>query len=387
MRYRHLILFQVSLTFLFFLLPTPEARAERFFLDASRAEETLASLVRPRLYGDEWLNIIRGLRNDTYTIQQGDNLWQISSRQFGDPFLWRKLWQVNSFLSNPHDLDVGQILKYYRVGAEEDIPTIRVPVTRLIPAGSGGDLDSDSLVRPTLKNRFRPSMIVVRDDEVLGEISGAYTVKSMLGELDELYLDLYNAEQVRIGERFAVVRIDKDLQDVGGDDLGGELVRLVGEVEVSALGESLAKAQLVSQFGLVSRGDRLVELQKVVEWNAFFNPPDDLTARVVIGEMVYKKIYGQGDLVLLNKGAADGMRPGQVFRVFRDMDPLTKSRWDVEPDFKGEIQVVYTKEVASIGYILRNKTPIFVGDTIIPSQLFPDPPPPPRRTYTSINIE
>lgn len=375
------------------LLAVP-ARAEspryRYYLDASRAEEILAGLVRPRLYREQWLDIVGGRQNENYTVRRGDTLWGISTREFGDPFLWRKLWQVNDYLPNPHDISSGQILKYYREGSDvapEKI--VRVPLVRLSPGGAA-DLESDTIFNSPLRNRYHPNLIVAKDQDFLGEISGGYTVQETFAELDEIYLDLYNADQVRIGERFAVARQDRELTERGiglGTTIVGTLMRLVGEVQVIGLGENLAKAEIRSMSGTMQRGDKLIDLQKAVKWSAIYNPPDNFTCRIVMGDTPDRKIFGQGDLVLLNKGSEDGMKQGYLFRVFRDTDPRTESPRDVEPDFSGEVQVVYVSDLASIGFLLRNKTPIFVGDTLIANQLFADPPPAPKRPLQTLILD
>lgn len=382
-------MFRFCLPLALSLLLSTAAHARRYYLDASRAEEILSGLVRPRLYGDQWLDIIGGRKGDNYNVRRGDTLWGISRREFGDPFLWRKLWQVNDFLSNPHDISSGTILNYYREGSEppED-KVIRIPLVKLIPGGAS-DLDADSILNPDIKNKYRPNILVVKDEDVLGEIAGAYTVQESFGELDEIYLDVSNSDEVKIGDRFAVARYDRTLQDVSteGTPIIGNLMRLVGEVKVVSLGENLVKAEILGMQNAMQRGDRLIEIQKAVKFSAIFNPPDNFTCRVVMGEFTERKIFSQGEILLLNKGAVDGMREGYLFRVFRDTDPRTGSPADVEPDFSGEVQVIYVSELASIGYIVRNKEPIFIGDTLIPNQLFADPPPPPRRELQVLTLD
>lgn len=361
-------------------------RKYQYYLDASRAEEILAGLVRPRLYQNEWLDIVKGAKDEQYTIRSGDTLWGISGREFGDPFLWRKLWQVNSYLSNPHEISVGQMLAYYR--ESDQPPTITVPVVKMSASGLN-DLDDDIISNRSIRNRFIPTLMVLSDQEILGEISGSYSHRTSFAETDEIYLDLFNADTVRIGDRFAVVRFDRTLQDQSspGAPALGSLVRLVGEVAVQSLGEKLVKAEIAKMYNTIRRGDRLIDAQKAINWSAIFNPPEDLTAQVVMGEEPEKVSFSQGDLVLLNKGIDDGMKPGFLFRVFRDTDPVTGSRWDVEPDYKGEVQVVHTGELSSIGVVLNNKEPLSTGDTLIANQLFADPPAPPRRPRQTFEFQ
>ena len=47
-----------------------------------------------------------------YRVRTGDNLWVISERFFGTPYLWPKIWQLNAYLGNPNILEPGMILKF-----------------------------------------------------------------------------------------------------------------------------------------------------------------------------------------------------------------------------------------------------------------------------------
>src|SRR3989304_8078555 len=68
--------------------------------------------------------VLPGLTQDTketegvYTIKQGDTLWDISSRFLKNPFLWPKLWQRNSYITNPHWIYPGNPI---RLSAFEEI--------------------------------------------------------------------------------------------------------------------------------------------------------------------------------------------------------------------------------------------------------------------------
>ncbi len=371
-----------------------EARRYRYYLDASRAEEILASLgTRQRLYDDQWVRIIGDERKDgKYKVRRGDSLWNISGRQLGNARLWPKMWQVNPYLTNPHEIEIGQLLRYYNGDASDRDPAaIRIPMVKLLPGGSGSanNLDNDSFFNRTLKNRFRPKLIVVADEEILGEISGAYTEGDWLNIHHEIYLNFFQANTVRKDDVYAIVRFERSLVDSteSSRPVIGSLVRVVGEVRVIGFGENLVRAEIKSQFDVVKRGDSLIRTLPPVSTSAYFNPPSEMTARIVTGADAERSQFAQGEVVLLNKGADDGMKEGYVFRVFEDVDPQTKKRYLVEPSYKGEVQVVYVSKLASVGYIVRNRTPLAIADTLIPTQAYVDPEPPPSKSVKTIELQ
>lgn len=345
----------------------------KYYLDANRAEDVLAGIaLRRPLYDDEWLSILgTNRKGQTYTVLRGENLWGIAGKIVAEPRYWRKLWQLNPMITNPHELEAGQILKLYYEGQEGRGTSIRIPILKLTQGGFN-DLDNDSVVNVDIKNKFRPKILVVSDDSVLGEVSGAYTEKEAFHQIDEFYLYFYENPEVKPGDRFSLVRFERVLADntQPGAPTIGNVARLLGDIEIIGKGEDLVKAEIKSMYGAIRRGDKIVPLTPTIPMSAGFRPPDDLETRIVMGEEVERKSFGQGEMILLNKGTADGMRMGYLFRVFRDQDPLTRRRRDVEPDYKGEIQVVYTGELSSVGYIARNSDPIYIGDTLVPEQNF-----------------
>ena len=37
-----------------------------------------------------------------YTIVPNDTLWDLSNRYYGDPWLWPKIWELNTYIEDPH---------------------------------------------------------------------------------------------------------------------------------------------------------------------------------------------------------------------------------------------------------------------------------------------
>lgn len=343
----------------------------RNYLDANRAEEVFAGIaLEPRLYDGRWLDIVGERRGNQYSISRGDTLWDISAREFGNPRLWRKLWEVNSFLTNPHELTSGQLLKYYREGTGDEAP---IPLVRLNPPGRNyTDIDNDAFISQTFVNRFTPDLLAVRDDEVVGEIRGSYHEGKQLDGTEKIYLAFARPSDVQQGNRYAIIRLIRALGTAPGGRVPlGNLVRVVGRVRVTALGDQLAEGQIEEQKDLIERGDGLVTIPSPLPAERpIYNPPKELSLRVLESDEARVLGYKEGEVVILDKGASDGVELGLVFRVFHDQDPVTKRRDDVEPISKAEVQIINVSEGRSLGYILSAKLPVAKGDTLIPQQAF-----------------
>ncbi|HTU60180.1 MAG TPA: LysM domain-containing protein, partial [Polyangiales bacterium] len=47
-------------------------------------------------------SVYRKPTQEFHTVHQGDTLWQLSDRYFGDPYHWPELWSYNPEITNPH---------------------------------------------------------------------------------------------------------------------------------------------------------------------------------------------------------------------------------------------------------------------------------------------
>lgn len=373
----------------------------RYNLDPLTAEELLASLViKPRLTDKQWkavltakLNSRRGLASPvtdrTHRVLGGENLWRISRKTLGSPWYWPKIWAANLDITNPHEIEIGRLLAYYRGGETE--PTI--PLIRLIPVGDGKatTIENDTFLNNELKNRFRPPVLIVTDDDaIFGEIRGSYTQRNALYVHENIYVESYENAQLKQGQRFAVIRKEKTLRDgtlLGGRALG-ELARVVGEIEILRVEEELCVAEVKEVVSTMKRGDMLVAVPPSYEMSgAWIEPPDDLQAKIIQGDESEYSMMGQGQLVLINRGTYEGMQPGFKFRVVRDRDPVTKSRNDVLVDYKGEVGIIASSKSASVGFVIRNDEPIVMGDLLVPAQRFPNRPPPPKRPINVLEVD
>jgi hypothetical protein len=388
MKQRFPLLFPI---FLAFCLPqgSEAARKYRYTLNPHRAEEILAGIsLNGPTPTEKWVAILGGKKNESYTVQSGDNLWGIAHRVTGNPRLWPKLWQTNAGITNPHELSVGQVLSFYRESAESR--GFEIPLIRLIPNRPGAvtDLDSDSVINITTKNQFRSSFMVIDEQEFLGEITAASGHGEWVAELEFVYLKLNTEEAPVTGTKYSVVRVDRDIVDKTTSERTalGTLVRLVGEIEVLSNGDGLGRAQVNRHNEVIRRGDKLISLREPLKSHPIVHPPEELTPRIVMGEIEGAEFFTQGQVVLLNRGENAGVKEGQLFRAVIEKDHLTGEKSGLMRDQKGEVQVMSVGPLSSVGLILRCRHPLTVGDELLAAQLFPENPPQPKRELTEIEL-
>ena len=77
-----------------------------------------------------WDEIVGERRQENYSLQSGDTLWDISDTFFGDGLFWAKLWSQNGVIENPHMILRGKGIRFV-AGTESDAPAIGVMDVRV----------------------------------------------------------------------------------------------------------------------------------------------------------------------------------------------------------------------------------------------------------------
>ncbi len=96
--------------------------------DVGREEKELlevAKNMQGKIPVNEWKEIASVSSKSSYTVVRGDWLWKISQRIFGSGFYYSKIWSLNPYITNPHEIEPGMILSF-STGSANSLPSISV---------------------------------------------------------------------------------------------------------------------------------------------------------------------------------------------------------------------------------------------------------------------
>jgi hypothetical protein len=94
---------------------------------------------------------MRGDHPETYTVQKGDTLWDISAKFLDKPWLWPEIWQANPQVKNPHRIYPGDVLSLAYVNGQ---PRVEVAMDGGPQVRAGEPVDTVPLseIEPWLKH-------------------------------------------------------------------------------------------------------------------------------------------------------------------------------------------------------------------------------------------
>ena len=341
---------------------------------------------------------------DNYTVKSGDTLWAISGIFLKSPWRWPELWGMNlEQLRNPHRIYPGQVLYLEKADglarlrlAQGDTGRPPTETVRVSPRTRITSLADTSLptLQPHLIEPFLAEPVIVGEGELelAPRIIAAPEERVLLTRGDRAYVrgrtgtPLLERDPRRIDE-YRVFRSARALKDpLTGAVLGFE-AQYLGKAEL-VRSESIqpvvnragkeeptvvpATIDIVGAKEEMRVGDRLLP-----------EPPRQLVSYVprapqgtvegsivsVYGDAV--ALAGQSQVVVINKGTADGIESGHVLAILKDgrrfedrSQAEDRSQVKLPDERNGLLMVFRPFERLSYALVLEISDVVRVGDRV-----------------------
>lgn len=109
-----------------------KSKEQEAIFEVGRLEKELLEMAKNmqgKIPNDEWTEIAGDSSTGTYEVVSGDWLWKISKNIFGSGFYYSKIWALNSFITNPHEIEPGMILSF-STGSDNNLPSLELQRAR-----------------------------------------------------------------------------------------------------------------------------------------------------------------------------------------------------------------------------------------------------------------
>lgn len=325
------------------------------------------ALSMPLALADE---LLRADHPDQYTVVKGDTLWDISARFLRTPWRWPDIWYVNPQIANPHLIYPGDILELVYVDGKPQLrlrrgplklsPTVRsTPWDGAIPT-IPVDAIGPFLTRPYVMDKDQldkaPYVVAFADEHILGGAGQKAYVRS-IDQVDPT--------------KFEIVRPGGPYKDAGTGEILGYEATYIGSSELQRTGDP-ATVFINNTDVEAIIGDRLIPAgdEKATANFTPHAPPMPIEGAIISVLNGVSQI-GQYNVVVLDRGARDGLKPGSVLRVdqrgevIRDV-VTADSRDTVQlPDEEAGLLMVFrTFERVSFGLVMHATRVMHVNDKV-----------------------
>lgn len=399
-----------------FLIPKVVFAADlpdhRFEENLDRVYESLAEPMSQ----DDWNDIIQnGGGVDEYEIRPGDNLWDVSRTIFGTGFFWPKLWQLNSEITNPHDIQPGSKLSFLEQGLEapvlleaeiEERPALTreeeialtedellelkwvepelppgKPVRRVmdqIPpsffdwASRGDELPDVGKVESSSANIFKLKKYYTQHIVTDVPIESVGLVKATdergsttAGFYQYVFIQL--DAPANIGEEFLVLLETDEIKYAKNDDIKkARSVEVQGKIKIVSLVDEVKKsykALVVKSFRPLDVGAKVVRSDfYYTDWSEKGSYLD-VEAKIFGGRYdANREVLGMGSIVYLDKGIDEGLEKGKLLNVLRSNKARGIEAGIGDAPKIGSIRIIHASKGVATGVVIDSDEVIQPGD-------------------------
>jgi LysM repeat protein len=300
---------------------------------------------------------------NTYIVRSGDTLSGIAGELLGDANRWSELLEANPQITDPQLIYPGDALVVPGLPAEKPADAIAVssgsevkesekvfvedppelPVEVVTPADIGEEDSAfgmeDEVRIPVINSHTYQASGYIATALPETAVVASVADKITLGQGDEIFLGTIADE----GTMFTIVRpVRKVYHPRTQEDLGW-LIRVLGWAEVNCPGETSSRAMLGQTVDSVQIGDLALPFdpEDVLEQNIIGPRQSTFCLEkaeegLIVATQEPRLTQGEGDVVFLDRGEAEGVKPGDMFVVYRDVPP-------------GNIEVIAQLQVIRVG--------------------------------------
>ena len=322
----------------------------------------------------------------TYIVQEGDTLWDISSMFLRDPWFWPEIWFKNPQVENPHLIYPGDTLAIVYVGGERRIQLLSrgeqgsvlaqteggLKIVKVNPRVRTQSIDATipSIPIESIRHLLERPMII--DEDTLND--SAYVLSSLDNHLvnsinDKLYVRKLDTTK-GIG-RYHIYRPNRPLFDPITNELLGYEALYVGESRLLLRGDP-ASVRVTNSEREILRDDRVIPMDNSSFERDFFpKPPSSDVSGEIVALVNSISKSGAFQTIAINLGNRDGVESGNILRIRRNGD-VVPDKNEKDPQFTvklpdeqiGMAMVIRSFEKMSYALIMEADMPISIQDYV-----------------------
>jgi LysM repeat protein len=322
---------------------------------------------------------------DSYVVKRGDTLWGIAKVFLRDPWFWPEIWQVNKQIQNPHLIYPGDTLRLVYIDGRPRVTLQRGTMergdsARVLPRVRSEPLESAVTTIPyatVAAFMSKPSVLANEQIKSAPYVFATRDSHVVISNGDTLYARGFQSP-AETGTHYNVVRVGDALRDPDDNRIVGYDGIFTGSGHVTRGGDP-ATLIMTESSRETEPGDKLFAGGVDVPLDFIPSSPRVKINGRIMAVSDGVTIIGQYQVAVINRGARDGLAPGNVLAVLevggyvRDtvdkgylggMSRLGAKNVRLPDERTGTFMVFKTFEEISYGLIMEAKDIIRVQDLV-----------------------
>jgi hypothetical protein len=317
-----------------------------------------------------------------HVVVRGDTLWGISARFLKNPWKWPDVWGVNKdAIRNPHLIYPGDVIILDLTGA--------TPRLRLEGEADGGlsrwygfQMQSSTLT-PQMRSQ---ALSAVPIPTIPAKAIEPFLVRPLVvdpAQVKRAPVIVANTDQRVVvsagdtayvtglapgkGSRWQIYRQGRAFQDPDTKEVLGFEAVYLGDADVAGYGD-VSTVQIVKSNQEIAKGDRLA-LAPPLQSAPYVprSPEKSIRGRVIAGADNTVSEMGTYSVLVMNRGARDGLEIGHVLGLYRSEGsiPVAGGKALALPEQRyGLVMVFKVFDKMSYGLVMASRRPVNVLDTV-----------------------
>ncbi|MBL7031864.1 MAG: LysM peptidoglycan-binding domain-containing protein [Nitrospira sp.] len=288
---------------------------------------------------------------EKYLVKKLDNLWDISERKLADPFLWPRLWNVNSHIENPDLIYPGTWLI---IPSREEL--LAMPMPKNMPLSILKrkalhpmpklvfEFPEDAINKYIVnKETFIKSGWIEPEFPGIGKLLFSEKGSMLIDSNDIVYIETSGSSE--IGSTYFIIKSVKKVRHPVTEDKMGHQITISGILEIIGSDDNVLKARVKTTFDDISIGNGLLPFNEMDPPMVIDEPRTPSISGYIVESHINSTISSKGDIIFLDKGSNDGVEVGDLFKAISEK-PVKRT--------VGKIQVIKVKPATSTAIILES---------------------------------
>ncbi len=309
---------------------------------------------------------------DQYTVVKGDTLWDISGKFLQNPWEWPKLWKKNPQIKNPHLIYPGDTLYFSIVNGQPQLSLTRhqgndfSPKIRQFPVEDAIEMIPSDAIRQFLTS---PKVVTQHELDNAPYVIDFAGEHLLAGAGDRIYVrSITQPESLT----YIVYRKGKAYTSPDSQEILGYEASYIADTTLQSIGDP-ATLSINKSDQEVRMGDRLmVSSAGELALNYYPHVSEKIIKGNIISVLNGVSQIGQYNVVVIDKGTADGIETGHVFDIYRKGrtvvdrigDPDKTSTVKLPDEIAGVLMVFRPFERVSYALVMEASAAIHVLDRI-----------------------